>query len=208
MLSVLIADDHEVVRRGLREILQEHFPDVHIAEACDSDQVLARLESQPWDVLLLDVVMPRMNVIELIERVARWYPATRILVLTAIEEMEYAVRCLRSGASGFLTKHQASSDLVHALEQVRSGGTYITAEVQSALAAPGGRSSAAHESLSQRELAVLCHIARGKALKEIAFELSVSSKTVATYVQRIKDKTGLQSYVDMTRYAMQHQLVE
>lgn len=208
MLNVMIADDHEVVRRGLREILHESFDEIHVMEAADSDHVLELLEGQPCQLLLLDIVMPSMNVIDLIEMIEKRYPGTRILVLTAIEETEYAVRTMRSGASGFISKHQATADLVAALRQVLAGGTYLSAEAMRALTTAAGRTSAAHESLSQRELSVLCCIARGKAIKEVAFEMNVSSKTVATYVMRIKEKTGLQSYVDMARYALQHRLVE
>jgi DNA-binding NarL/FixJ family response regulator len=205
---VLIADDHEVVRRGLREILHEAYDDIEIMEAGNSDEALDVLAGDSCDLLLLDIVMPSMPTIDLIELIEKRHPDTRILVLTAIEEIEYAVRAIRSGASGFISKHQASSDLLLALKQVLAGGTYLSAEAMRMLSGSDGRTSAAHESLSQRELAVLCSIASGRAIKEIAFDMNVSSKTVATYVTRIKEKTGLQSYVDMTRYALLHRLVE
>lgn len=208
MLKVLIADDHEVVRRGLREILHEAYDDIEALEAGSSEEALQLLETNQCDLVLLDVVMPSMHAIDLIEMIEKKFPETRILVLTAIEETEYAARAIRSGASGFISKHQASSDLLLALKQVLAGGTYVSAEAMRALSGSDGRTSEAHESLSQRELAVLCSIASGRAIKEIAFDMNVSSKTVATYVTRIKEKTGLQSYVDMTRYALLHHLVK
>lgn len=203
---ILIADDHDVVRRGIREILRGEFPDVEIGEAANSDELLVRMRERQWNLVLLDVLMPGLPVVKAIEEILTIDAEIRILVLTVIAETEYAVRVIRSGGHGYITKQHATSELINAVHRVLGGGTYLTDEAMLALARGGAQS--AHVTLSDRELEVMCQIARGRAVKEIAFDLGVSIKTVSTYVMRIREKTGLQNYVEMTRYALQHNLVE
>lgn len=191
------------------DILQAEFGELHLGEARDSAEVLARLTERKWSLLLLDVVMPGRGVLDMLGEIRRVDQDLRILILTVIGETEYAVRMLKAGANGYITKQHASDELISAVHKVLGGGTYLTNEAVLALATGGtSATSAPHEGLSQRELEVLQMLARGKTVKEIAYDLSVSAKTIATYITRIREKTGLQNYVEMTRYALQHRLVD
>lgn len=208
MLSVLIADDHEVVRRGLKDLLQSEFDELDIAEAGNGDEVISRLNERTWDLVLLDVIMPGRNVIDMLAEIRRVDPKVPILILTVMSEPQYAVRALRAGANGYITKQYAGEELIAAVRKVLAGGTYLIDEAVLALATGQAAAVAPHESLSERELAVLRLIAHGRPVKGIAHELSVSAKTVATYITRIREKTGLHTYVEMTRYALRHRLIE
>ncbi len=208
MFCVLVADDHEVVRRGLRDLLQAEFHDLHFGEASTSDEVLARLEERTWNLILLDVIMPGLTVVDTLKQIRRVDPDVPVLVLTVMAEPEYAVQSLKAGANGYITKQHAGEELISAVRKILAGGTYLTNEAVLALATGAAGASAPHESLSARELEVLRLIARGKAVKVIAHELSVSAKTVATYITRIREKTGLRNYVDMAKYALRHHLID
>jgi two-component system, NarL family, invasion response regulator UvrY len=208
VLSVLIADDHEVVRRGLKEILQGEFTELCIGEAQDAQELQERLEERSWTLVLLDVLIPGVNVLEAVSRIHKLDPPTRVLIVTSISESEYAGSLLRAGADGYITKQRACDELIAAVHKVLEGGVYLTDAGIRLLATGRPAQAAAHERLSARELQVLRLLARGRSVKEIAQELSVSDKTVATYVARIREKTGLQNYVEMTRYALQHKSVD
>lgn len=208
MLNILITDDHEVVRRGLQDILRGEFEQLQFGEASCSADVLARTAERHWDLILLDIEIPGDGVIDMIERIRAADADTRILILTVVADAEYAVRTLKAGAHGYITKQHTSEELISAVKQVLSGGTYVTRETVIALASKRGSPGIPHEMLSQRELEVLCYIARGKSVKQVAREMRLSGKTVATYITRIKEKTGLHNYVEMARYALRHHLVE
>ncbi|HVU22678.1 MAG TPA: response regulator transcription factor [Opitutus sp.] len=210
MLRILIADDHEVTRRGLKEILQDEFGDVHTDDAHDAAETLRLVAAHAWDLVLLDIIMPGMNVVEVLAEIRRLRPAVPVLILTAVSEMEYVVRTLKAGANGFINKRHASDELIAAIRKVLAGETYLSGEAITSLAATlrGGEPELPHQRLSERELQVFRLIARGKTVKEIAGDLGVSDKTVGTYLARIKEKTGLVSYVEITRYALHHQLVD
>lgn len=208
MLSVLIADDHEVVRRGLKDLLHSEFAELEIGEASNGDELAALLIQRRWSLILLDVIMPGRNVIDMLADIRRADPQVPILILTVMAEPQYAVRALKAGANGYITKQHAGDELIAAVHKVLAGGTYLTDETVLALATGKAATVAPHDSLSERELAVLRLIAHGRPVKAIAHELSLSAKTVATYITRIRDKTGLYTYVEMTRYALQHRLVD
>jgi DNA-binding NarL/FixJ family response regulator len=167
------------------------------------------LERRKWDIVLLDINIPGRGGLEVLEDICRLYPQTKVLIVSAYREEEFAVRAFKLGAAGYLGKHQASDELVKAVEKMLGGGKYVTAALAELLAAAlsgGAECGAPHETLSPRELQVLRLIASGKTVKEIASSFRLSEKTVGTYRTRIAAKTGLGSNVELTRYAFQHGL--
>lgn len=210
MTRILIVDDHEVVRRGTRQVLAEGFPGAVFGEAATASAATAALASQPWDLLVLDINIPGRSGLEVLQEVQRQWPRLPVLVLSAYPEEEFAVRCLRLGAAGYLTKNSAADELVAASKKALEGGKYVTAALAERLAAVlGGEIRCEpHEALSARELQVLRLVATGHTLKEIAAELHLSEKTIATYRARISDKLGVSTNVELTRYALQHKLVD
>lgn len=210
MTRILLADDHEVVRRGLKGILTEAFPGVVTGEAADARQTIEAVEHQPWDVVLLDINMPGRNGLEVLKDLKRLRPGTPVLVLSASPEQDYAVRSFKLGAAGYVSKQSASGELLLAIRKALAGGRYVTPMLAEALAATvaGETPAVPHEALSNRELEVLRQVASGKTLKQIAADLSLSEKTIGTYRTRISQKLGLGTNVELARYAVQHKLVE
>ena len=211
MTRVLIADDHEVVRRGLKDLLADEFKDLKVGEARDSREVLAAADKQGWDVVLLDINMPGRSGLETLEDLKRLHPKLPVLMLSAFPEEDYALRSLKLGASGYLTKQSASEELLAAIKKALAGGKYVTASLAEKMASSlGGKAPPGepHEGLSNRELQVLRLIASGRTIKEVASELSLSEKTVGTYRARLSEKMGLSTNVELTRYALQHRLVD
>jgi DNA-binding NarL/FixJ family response regulator len=194
MTRVLIADDHEIVRHGLRDILTTRLGKVAVSEAKDAGETINLLIKEDWDLA----------------EAKRLRPKTPVLVLTAYPEEQFAIRSFKLGASGYLTKQSATDALVTAVQRILAGGKYITASLAERLAVSLGGSDdqAPHEALSNRELQVLRLIAVGKSIKETAAELALSEKTVATYRTRISEKAGLKTNVEIARYALKHGLVE
>ncbi len=209
MLKILIADDHAVTRRGIREILKDEFDDVSIEEVEDGLQLIKKLSGPTWDLILLDIIMPGMNVVEVLTEIRRQCPDTPVLVLTSISEMEYVFRTLKAGANGYISKQHVSDELVLAIKKVLAGETYLTGDAVTKLAATlrDDTTQLPHHKLSKREMEVFLFIARGFSVKEIGGELNLSEKTVGTYLSRVREKTGLVSYVEITRYALQNRLV-
>ena len=209
-MRILIIDDHAIVRRGIASLLQEHFKGVEIGEAEDAKTGMAAVMKQPWDLAMVDINMPGRNGLELIQDLRVEKPALRVLVISSHLEKDYALRALKSGAAGYVSKQSAADVLVTAVQRVLSGRRYISPALAEQLAgALAGESAAtSHEALSNRELQVLRLIALGKSIKEISVDLTLSAKTVATYRSRIAEKMGLSSNVELTRYAMQHGLVD
>jgi len=210
MIRVLIVDDYEITRRGLKHIFVDAFPEVQIGEAEDSQTAFELLMRQEWDLVLVDVNIPGRNGLEVLEE-AKWLrPQTPVLVLSRHTEEEFAVRALKLGASGYLNKSLASDEILAAAKKALAGGIYITASLAEKLAASLGDKvqNAAHECLSNRELLVLRLVASGRTIKEIADQLCLSEKTIGTYRSRIAKKLGLNSNVELTRYALKHQLVD
>ena len=210
MTRVLIADDHEIVRHGLRDILTTRLGKVAVSEAKDAGEAINLLIKKDWDLVLLDINMPGRDGLEVLAEAKRLRPKTPVLVLTAYPEEQFAIRSFKLGASGYLTKQSATDELVTAVQRILAGGKYVTASLAERLASRLGDTGgqAPHEALSNRELQVLRLIAVGKSIKETAAELALSEKTVATYRTRISEKAGLKTNVEIARYALKHGLVE
>jgi two-component system invasion response regulator UvrY len=208
--NVLIADDHGVVRAGLRQILAGE-PELNVVgEAADGDELMAQLGTTPADVLLLDVTMPGTRFPSLLSDLKTRYPALRVLVLSMQPEDQFAERALRDGAAGYLSKERSSQELLEAIRKIVRGGTYVSPSFAEHLAAAvGGRLSAGQRAaLSDREHEVLRLIGAGRTGGEIANLLALSPKTVSTYRTRILRKLELRTTADLIRYALQHQLTQ
>lgn len=210
MTSFLIVDDHAVVRRGLHQILRESFPDAKFGDAGSAAEALQLSARDRWDIALIDLNLKGRDGLSLLEEMRRVYPAMPALVLSAYPEEEFAVRCLRLGASGYVTKDSAPDELANAIRKTLSGGKYVTAALAERLAGivAADVGVTAHPALSNRELQVLQQVATGHSLKQIAVELNLSEKTVATYRARIAEKLQISSNVELTRYALLHKLVQ
>lgn len=209
MIRVLVADDHAVVREGLKRILGD-APDMSVvAEAADGEQALEQLKAADVDVLLLDLSMPGPGVFELLRQCQEDHPDVRVLVISVQPEAMYAVRALKGGASGYVSKDRSPEELAWAIRRVHAGGRYISESLAERLVFGDGfdLDHLPHESLSNREYEVLCLLGEGKRVKEIAAELGVSPKTVSTYRTRILEKLDAESTADLIRYAMSHNLV-
>ena len=209
MTRILLVDDHALIRRGLRNLLESDLATAQVFEAEDARQATERLMSDSWDLILLDINLPGRSGLEVLEEVRHLHLKTPVIVLSAYPEEEFALRAFHLGASGYLNKQSASEELLVAVKRVLAGGKYVTASMAERLAAAlgGDIRPAPHELLSNRELQVMRLVAGGKTLKEIGEALGVSEKTVATYRTRLSTKMGLGSKVDLTRYAVQHGLV-
>jgi DNA-binding NarL/FixJ family response regulator len=209
MTRVLIADDHALVRDGLRHILKGASGFEVVGEANDGVSTIALIRSNAADVLVLDLSMPGRNGVELIKQIKEEKPALRILVLTMHAEQQYAVRAFKAGASGYLTKESASAELVTAVSKVASGGVYVSLAMAERFAQSLNEpaDTLPHQRLSDREFDVFRHIAAGQTLTEIATELCVSSKTVSTYKTRILEKMQMPHEAALVRYALRHKLL-
>lgn len=210
MIRVLLADDHAIVRAGLKEILADTGDITVAGEATNGQEVMERVRGQDYDVAVLDMSMPGRSGIELIKQVKDEKPRLRILILTMHSEQQYAVRALKAGASGFLTKEAAAEQLVAAIRKIAGGGAYVSPETAERLvldAAPRAE-AAPHTLLSDREFQVLQMIAGGKTVGEIAKKLSLSVKTVSTHKTRILHKMGLTNQAELIRYALEHKLLD
>src|SRR5258706_4915670 len=207
-IRILVADDHAVVRRGLRHIL-DTTPDLTITgEAAGGAEALDRLRAGSFDVLLMDVSMPGTDAVDLIKRVKMQHPQVAVLVHSMHAEGPVASRMLKAGASGYITKDSEPEQLLAALRRVAAGGRYIGAELAEQLAFGNGAGKPLHELLSDRESQVFFLLASGKTLKAIARELNLSPKTASTYKTRIMQKLNLQSDADLIRYALANHLVK
>jgi two-component system invasion response regulator UvrY len=210
MIKVLIADDHPVVRKGLREIVKEAFHAAVADEVSNGQQVLERVAKNDYDVVLLDISMPGRNGLDVLKELKGQKPKLSVLVLSIHPEEQYAVRVLKAGASGYLTKESAQDELISAIQKVSTGRKYITPSLAEKLALDleMGAEKPPHESLSDREYQVMCMMASGKTVKEIAEELFLSVKTVSTYRARLLDKMRMKSNAELTYYAIKHRLID
>jgi DNA-binding NarL/FixJ family response regulator len=207
-MKVLVADDHPLVRRGLRDLLLDHFPMAEIVEAGDAREALAAIREGSWQLALVDINLPGRGGLDLLREIKHLRNEIPLLVVSAHTEEEFALRTLKLGAAGYISKQSAADVLVGAVKKVMSGGRYVSAAVAEKLAmtAAEGWPLDGHENLSLRELQVLQRIAAGDSIKQIAGELALSEKTIATYRSRISAKLGLGTNVELTRYAIQHGL--
>ncbi|HEX7889597.1 MAG TPA: response regulator transcription factor [Ramlibacter sp.] len=211
MIRVVLADDHAIVREGLKRIIGDVAEFTVAGEAADGTQVMQRVRELEFDVLVLDLSMPGRSGMELIKLVKAEKPRLRILVLSMHQEMQYAVRAIKSGASGYLTKESAPAQLEAAIRKIAGGGAYISAEVAEQLALgamPGASDAPPHESLSDREFEVFRLLVAGDAVTDIANQLNLSVKTVSTHKANLMQKLGLHNPTELVRYALKHGLAD
>lgn len=209
MKRILIADDHMILRQGLKQILADELTGAKFGEAADATQALALLHKQTWDALILDINMPGRNGFEVLDEVKRHFPFLPVLVLSSTPEDQLGLRAIKGGAAGYLNKQTAPEQLVEAVQTIMAGGRFITAALASRLAAEFHRSGdrPRHELLSDRELQVFKLTAAGKSVKEVADELSLSAKTISTFRSRTFEKLGVKNDVELVRYAQEHGLL-
>jgi two-component system, NarL family, invasion response regulator UvrY len=210
MIHVLLADDHALVRDGLKRIIAESGVFLVVAEAADGNEALQRLRTQAIELALFDLSMPGRNGIELIKLVKAEFPALRILVLTMHEEDQYAVRAIRAGASGYLTKDSASASLIAAMEKIARGGMYVSpalAEQMALSLQPHTAPEKPHQQLSDREDQVFHALIAGQSIGEIAKRLNLSVKTISTYKSHIFSKLQMSSVAELVHYAIAQKLV-
>jgi DNA-binding NarL/FixJ family response regulator len=210
MIRIVIADDHTIVREGLEQILSAAADLVIAGEAQNGQEVLQRVRELEFDVLLLDMSMPGKSGIELIKQVRSEKPKLRILILSMHEEQQYAVRAIKAGAAGYLTKESASAQLVSAIRKVAGGGAFISSAVaeQLALGAMPQSDRPLHTALSDREFQVFRLLVSGRAVSDIAGQLNLSVKTVSTHKARIMHKMNMKNQTELIRYAISHRLVD
>ena len=208
-MRVLIADDHAVFRRGLKETIGELFPKVTFGEAKTAQETVECVRRQDWEIVILDISMPGKSGLDILDDVRRLRPKLPVLFLSMHPEEQYARRALKSGAAGYLTKDSIPEELKEAVRRILTGGRYVSATLAERLAFDlrKGADTPLHELLSTREFQVLRMIASGKSVKEIANDISLSVKTVSTYRARILQKTGMKTTAELIRYALQTQLV-
>jgi two-component system invasion response regulator UvrY len=209
MIRILIADDHTVVRRGLRQILLEGFPGSFIEEVGDAEGIIQKIMQQKWDVIISDLSMPGRSGLEALQQIKQIQPKVPVLILSIHPEEQYALRVLKAGASGYLSKDMAADELVNAVQRVMLGKKYITASIAEKLASTLDHDSdkPAHGLLSDREFSVLKLLASGKSVSEIAESLFLSVTTVSTYRARIMAKMNMRNNADLTLYAVENKLL-
>ncbi len=210
MIRILIADDHTVVRKGLKQILLEGFPTAEIEEAVDADELFKKVLKGEWDVIISDLSMPGRSGMESLQQIKQLYPKLPVLILSVHSEDHYALRVLKAGAAGYLTKDSAPDELVKAVRRVLTGKKFITAAVAEKLASSIDQDSEkmSHEHLSDREFEVLKLLATGKSVSDIAGQLSLSVTTVSTYRARILAKMNMKTNADLILYAVENKLID
>lgn len=210
MIRVLVADDHAIVREGLKQILAKSGDLTVAGEAADGNAVLKMVREQTWDVLVTDMSMPGRNGLELIKMVKEARPDLPVLVLSMYGEEQFAVRAIRAGASGYLTKESASEHLVAAIRKIAAGGVHVSPAVAQVLfqSVRGDNGALPHTQLSDREMQVLRMIASGQSISDIARELSLSPKTISTHKTRILEKMEMHNQAELIRYAIEHKLAD
>ena len=208
--AVLIADDHAVTRRGMKDLVLDTLAVGVVVEAANTDEILEALPDHDWGLILLDLRMPGIGIVETIRRIRERLSAVPVLVVTAVTEVEYVVEVMKAGATGFVEKSRSDDELATALREVALGKPYLHPDTaqQTAAVVWGPTASQPHHSLSDREMAVFICIAKGLSVKDIAADLHISDKTVATYLARIRTKTGISSHVEIARYAIHNKLVD
>jgi DNA-binding NarL/FixJ family response regulator len=209
MIQILIVDDHAILRRGLQEILEREFRNVRIGGAGTAEEALTQLDSEKWDLVILDITMPGRSGVDVLRTRKAWRPKLPVLVLSMHPEDQYGKRVLKAGASGYMNKESAPEELIKAVRKLLSGGRYVSPTLAETLAVDLGRDDGtpAHERLSDREFEVLRKMASGKTVGQIALELHLSVPTVSTYRARILEKMGMSNTAELIRYALSHHLV-
>jgi two-component system invasion response regulator UvrY len=209
MIRVLVADDHPLLRSGLKQVLSQEADLAVIGEAEDSDQVLRQVNETTCDVVVLDLTMPGRGGLDVLREIRRQHPNLPILILSMHAEDQFAVRAIKAGASGYLSKENAGTEVVKAIRKVLTGKKYVSPSLAEMLANALDQDTGRppHETLSDREFQVLCKIASGMTVSQIAAEISLSVKTVSTYRSRVLEKMNMHNNAELTRYAIQSGLV-
>lgn len=207
-MKILLTDDHAVVRQGLKLILADRFKRAEFGEASNAQEAIARVTKEKWDVAVLDVTMPGRSGLEVLKEMKRLRPRMPVLILSMHPEDQFAVRMLKTGAAGYLTKESAGEELVGAIEKVMAGGRYISSSLAERMASYLDMDvhKPPHERLSDREFLILRMIATGKTVSQIAMELSLSVKTISTYRARVLEKMDMKNNAELTHYAVQNHL--
>lgn len=209
MISVILADDHQIFRRGLKLILSEYSSDILVAdEAGSTDELAAHLTEKSYDILILDISMPGNTGLETLRMVREKYPRMRVIMLSMYPEEQYALRAMKAGALGYLTKETAGEQIGEAIERVHKGQYYVTPTVAELLTREviEPQKGPAHETLSEREFEVLLLLAEGMSLKEVGEKLGINIKTVSTYRSRVLDKMQFSNNADLIKYVLKHKL--
>lgn len=209
-IKILIADDHAIVREGLKQIVAEE-KDMQVAgEAANAFELMELLKSKEWSIVVLDINMPGKSGLEALKDIRQIYPHLPVLILSMFSEDQYGLRAIKAGASGYLKKVSAPTELVNAIRKIVSGRKYINQQLAEKLAdsLSATEKETLHEKLSDREYQIMCNIALGKSAEEIAEELSISINTVYSYRNRILEKMYMKSNVELTQYAVQNKLIE
>lgn len=210
MYRILIADDHPLFRQGIKNIMTQQLGVVTVGEAGTAHDLLELTRAQQWDAVVMDISMPGRSGPEVLRELKREHPALPVLVLSMHPEDQYAIRMFKAGANGYLTKSASPTELVEAIRKILAGGEYVPPTVAERLAfnAKHRGGILPHETLSDRELQVMCLLASAKTVTEVAQELSLSMATISTHRARILEKMSLKNNAELTRYALQHKLVE
>jgi len=208
MIKILIADDHSIVRKGLTQIVEEVADMEVAAEASRGAETLGKLRKYDYDVVVLDISLPGMTGLDVLKQIKVEKPNLPVLMLSIHPEEQYAIRALKAGAAGYLTKDRAPDELITAIRKAYDGTKYVSSSLAEKLALDLATGHHPHEGLSDREFQVMCMIARGKALKDIGEELYLSPKTVSTYRSRLLEKMKMKSNEELTRYAMNNRLID
>ena len=208
-MRILIADDHAIVRRGLSEILLETWPSAEIEQVGDADTLLQLALDGGWDVVISDLMMPGRSVLETLQQIRQYQPQLPVLILSIFPEEQYATRVFKAGASGYINKDTAPTELVKAIQRIMQGRKYITPAVAEKLASDLSvdKERSPHELLSDREFHVMKLLAEGKSISEIAVQLSLSPTTISTYRSRIMEKMKMKANAELARYALEKGLI-
>jgi len=209
MIKILIADDHAVVRRGLKQILLEEYPSAKIGEVADAESLLAEVTRDKWDIIICDMNMPGRSGLDALTQIKQVAPHLPVLIMSMYPEDQYALRVLKAGASGYLGKDNIHDDIIKAVQTVQLGKKFITPTIAEKLANALGENNSLqpHETLSDREFDVFKLLASGKAVSDIAMQLSLSATTVSTYRSRIMEKMNMRTNAELTRYAIEKTLI-
>jgi two-component system, NarL family, invasion response regulator UvrY len=210
MTAVLIADDHALIRNGLRQLLSEDHTIKTVGETRSGSETIDQLNAQHWDLLILDINMPDRSGIDILRQVRATHPETRILVLSGFPEKQYAVNVLRAGASGYINKEMAPEELLTAVRGVLQGRRYVSPALAELLVngLDDDQDKPMHSRLSEREFQIFCKLAAGQSVSDIANELCISVKTVSTYRSRILDKMNFTTNADLTAYALRNEIIQ
>jgi two-component system, NarL family, invasion response regulator UvrY len=209
-MRILIADDHAIVRKGIRQLLLEEYPSATIEEVGDSENLISKTNNENWDVVICDLDMPGRSGLDAMQQIRAQHPKLPVLIMSIYPAEQYARRLLKAGAAGYLSKDAATQDLAKAVRQVMQGRKYISPAVAQMIVDDIGQDKAddaSHESLSNREFEIFKLIASGKSVSEIADKLSLSSATISTHRARILAKMNLHTNAEMTRYALDNKLI-